>query len=99
VTRGVQGDARITKRDGRVEIERGDGGDRGTCAHSKDGSAASCAEVGFAAGTGVVGMGVGDDRTGNRFPRVNVEVARGAKEAVGCWEEEGLRHGEIGSSR
>ena len=51
-------------------------------------------EDGAVAGGGVVGMGVGDERPGDRPHRVDVEVARRAVEALGAGHEEvGGAHG------
>ena len=52
-------------------------------------------EDGAVAGGGVVGMGVGDERAGDRADGVDVEVAGRAVEALGAGDEEvGGAHGE-----
>ena len=88
VAGGVKRDTRIAECYGLAVIERLDGG-VGAQARAEECLAGGSGEVGAGAGTCVVGVGMGHDGAVYGAPGVDVEIARGAVEAVRGELEEG----------
>ena len=102
VARGVEGDAGAVLGHGRAEPERG-GVDGGPDADPEQIAGRGAGEVVVAAGAGVVGVGVCDDRPRDGPPGGDVEVAGRAPEATVGGNDEigerGARHATLFASR